>query len=72
MSTITYLGYSIDICCPNCDEMMEIDDVDISMTIEHHDEMGIKDQCSFEIECDDCGKTIKITPEAHIGVKLVE
>ena len=68
MSSVICVYDFIDIGCPTCGEMMKIDDIDVSMTIEHYDMASIIDECAFEIKCTDCGKQIKIVPELHIGV----
>ncbi len=68
MSKIVSLYSIIDICCPTCGEMLEVDGIDVSMTTEHYDIASRIDECAFEIKCTDCRKTIKISPELEIKV----
>ena len=66
MSRITCISEYIDICCPSCEEMMEVSDIDASMTIEHYDIASKIDECSFEIQCKGCGKQV-VNPKMDFG-----
>ena len=72
MSNIKCLYSTIDICCPNCENIIEIDDLDISVTIEGYDICRPVNECAFQIICGECGSSIEINPEMNIGVRLVK
>ena len=68
MSRVMTIYGFIDICCPTCEWITEIDDIGVSMTTEHCDIASKMDECAFTVTCEGCGKQIKIVPEMHIGV----
>lgn len=70
MSRVISLYSTIDICCPHCEEYNEIDDIDISVTIDNTDISRHKDECVFVHQCVSCGRKFKVTPHLDIGVSI--
>lgn len=68
MSQINSLWQSVDLLCPHCEEMLEIDDVDVSVTVWGFDVARPADECVYDMVCDGCGKKIIITAQLDIGV----
>lgn len=68
MSQIVPIYRTVEINCPHCHAPNELDDIDVSMTIDNTDIMRHKDECEFDHECDECGKFFTVAPVLDIGV----
>lgn len=68
MSEICTLLSNIDVECPYCEEILEIDNVDISITVDNYDIIRYKDECKFDFVCPCCENTFYINPVGNIEI----
>lgn len=69
MGEMNRLQNPIEVICPGCGEYVEIDDVDVSVTIWGTDDGRGKTDGVFDHTCGECGKVFNLICHLNIGVQ---